>query len=109
MRDRFWLEEIIDQCDMAGRFAAGKDDKSLYAMLKATENVWEAVKALSDESLHRLFPDPDELGALRRTRDFYAHQYHRIDPTMARATAKQDLARIAGRARSFLEEGPPVG
>lgn len=104
MRERFWLEEVIEQCRLAERFARETDQASIYAMLKATENVWEAAKALPEEVLSRLFPDDEELLALRRTRDFYAHQYHRIDPDVARTTARRDLPRLATRATALLDE-----
>lgn len=105
-RDRFWIEEIIEQAEKAVTFASVRDEVHLLAMLKASENVWEATTALSDEARSTLFPDHEEYLDLRGARNYYVHQYHRVDGDRARLTVTRHFPDLARRARQWLDGTP---
>ncbi len=101
-RDRFWVQETLEQAEKAIEFAQGTDEVHLMAMLKAVENLFEATTALSDEARDALFPDPDEYADLRGVRNYYVHQYHRVDAAMARRTVTRHFPGIVERARDWI-------
>lgn len=106
-RDRFWVQEAQEQAEKAIEFADGDGEVHLMAMLKAVENLFESTTALSDEARSVLFPDPDEYADLRSVRNYYVHQYHRVDPVMARRTVSRHFPTIAKRASRWLSKQDP--
>lgn len=103
-RDLFWVQEALEQAEKAVAFAGGSDEVHLMAMLKAVENLFESTTALSEEARGALFPDPHEYADLRGVRNYYVHQYHRVDPELARRTVRRHFPAIAERARAWLSE-----
>lgn len=101
-RDRFWVEETLEHAETAVACAGVLDDVHLLAMLKSAEILFEATTALSPAVRDALFPDRDEYEDLRRARNYYVHQYHRVDPGRARLTVTQHFPDIAKRARLLL-------
>lgn len=101
-RDRFWVKEILEQAGKAIAFVATEDEVHLMAMLKAAENLFEATTALSEEARAALFPDPEEYADLRGVRNYYVHQYHRVEGDRARLTVTRHFPAIVERAKDWL-------
>lgn len=101
MKDRFWVEEIIAEGEAAQRFAEVEGDLGHHALLKAMENMFEASTALSESARDAIFPE-NEWTKLRKARNFYVHQYNKVHPEVAQATARKDVPVIVERAKEWL-------
>ena len=102
MDDRFWVEDIRDHARYALAYSAHDDHAHLLATVKALENLFEASTALSEPTREAIFPAADH-AALRRLRNFWVHQYHRIDAALVHAVVADEMPAILERAEAWLD------
>ena len=95
-RDRARLGDMLSYAREAVRFAKGRSPEDLQrdvmlslAVERAVEIVGEAAKGVSEatQAAHPEIPWRD----LSRTRDFLAHAYFKLDPTILHPIAAKNL------------------
>jgi uncharacterized protein with HEPN domain len=95
-RDDDRVAHIVDACEQAASFVAGKTRDDLehdrilqLALVKLVEIIGEAAKAVSDDTRRR-YPDvPWSLAA--RTRDRLTHHYFEVDLEVLWSTVTESL------------------
>ena len=102
------LRDILESIQKARHFTEGmsfeefaRDDKTVYATIRALEIVGEAAKRVPAEVRER---DPSvPWRKMAGIRDVVAHEYHRVDLTVVWNTVQEDLSAVEPHIARILE------
>ncbi len=104
-RDDDRVAHIVDVCEQAAEFVAGKTRDDLehdrmlqLALVKLVEIIGEAAKAVSDDTRRRFPEVPWSLAA--RTRDRLTHHYFEVDIEVLWSTVTDSLPALLAALRA---------
>ena len=104
-RDDDRVAHIVDACEQAAEFVAGKTRDDLehdrmlqLALVKLVEIIGEAAKAVSDDTRRRFPEVPWSLAA--RTRDRLTHHYFEVDIEVLWSTVTDSLPALLAALRA---------
>lgn len=112
MTDRTYLdhlEDILDAAEKAQQFTAdmtyeafAKDDKTVFAVIRALEVIGEATKRLPEELRNQYpqVPRPSMAGM----RDKLIHDYINVDRQIVWRTVQEELPDVHRHLQTILEE-----
>ena len=106
-RDVLYLNDMLSYAREAVGFTVGttleelkKDMKTRLALERAVEIVGEAAKSVSVETKETLPQIPWQ--DMARTRDFFAHQYFRIDVEILWRIAQENLPELISALKEVV-------
>lgn len=104
-----YLEDIVDASEKIGQFIAGmtheqfaKDDKTVYAVIRALEMIGEAIKQIP-ASLRDKYPRVSWREAAG-IRDKLIHNYFGVNLEVVWKTAVEDVPNLCSQIRHILIE-----
>jgi uncharacterized protein with HEPN domain len=104
-RDDDRIAHIVDACEQAASFVAGKTRADLehdrmlqLALVKLVEIIGEAAKSVSEDTRRRLPEVPWSLAA--RTRDRLTHHYFEVDLEVLWSTVSESLPALLAALRT---------
>lgn len=104
-----YLEDILDSIEKIERFIAGmtfeqfiKDDKTVYAVIRALEIIVEATKNIPEDVRSSYSEVPwREIAGMR---DKLVHNYFGVDLEVVWKTASEDLSNLEPTIRRILSD-----
>jgi len=104
-----YLEDILDSIEKIERFIAGmtfeqfiKDDKTVYAVIRALEIIGEAAKNIPEDVRSSYSEVPwREIAGMR---DKLVHNYFGVDLEVVWKTASEDLSNLEPTIRRILSD-----
>ncbi len=104
-----YVQDIIDNCDLAAKFVADvdfdkfqNDTQKVYAVVRALTIIGEAARNIP-KSLREKYPDIP-WGKASATRDRVVHGYFGIDVEVIWKTVQEDLPPLRQAAQAMLAD-----